>query len=75
MKETHKSWAMTCNKCGGFVPVRDVRAGERFAPQLAVSANCVRCHEWNDVTNAALFVIDGQRLRRINLDSPADYVK
>lgn len=75
MKKTHKCWAMTCDNCGGFVPVRDVQADETTAPQLDGSAKCVRCHEWNDVTNAALFVIDGQRLRRITLNSAADHVK
>ena len=75
MKKTQKCWAMTCTKCGGFVLVRDVQPGEVSAPQLSGKARCVRCHEWNDVTNAALFVIDGQRLRRISLNSPTDHVK
>lgn len=75
MKKTQKCWAMTCRECGGFVPVRDVQAGERVAPQLNGTANCVRCNAPNVVTNAAVFVIDGQRLRRIRLSSPADYVK
>jgi hypothetical protein len=35
----------------------------------------VRCNATNDLTGAALFVIDGKRLRRIRLSSPADYVK
>ena len=75
MKKTQKCWAMTCKECGGFVPIRDVNAGERVAPQLHGIANCVRCNARNVVTNAAVFVIDGQRLRRIGLSSPADYVK
>ena len=75
MTKTQKCWAMTCKKCGGFVPIRDVQAGELVAPQLDGTANCVRCHAPNGLTNATLFVIDGQRLRRIRLSSAADYVK
>lgn len=75
MKKTQKCWAMTCKECGGFVPICDVQAGELAAPQPKGSANCVRCNAPNDVTNATLFVIDGQRLRRIRLSSPSDYVK
>jgi hypothetical protein len=66
---------MTCDQCGGFVPIRAVEASERVPPQLKGRANCVRCHEPNTLTNAALFVIDGKRLRRIKLSSPSDYVK
>lgn len=51
------------------------RGGELVAPQLTGSANCVRCNALNVITNANLFVIDGQRLRRIRLSSAADYVK
>ena len=75
MKKTQKCWAMTCTECGGFVPIRDVQAGEVEALQLKGSANCVRCDAPNVITNATLFVIDGQRLRRIRLSSPSDYVK
>ena len=75
VKQTQKCWAMTCKKCGGFVLLRDVHAGEKSAPELEGRAHCVRCNEWNDVANAVLFVIDGQRLRRISLNSPSDYVK
>ena len=74
-KETQKCWAMTCKECGGFVPIREVQAGELVAPELKGIANCVRCDAPNVITNATLFVIDGQRLRRIRLSSPADYVK
>ena len=74
-KETQKCWAMTCTECGGFVPIRDVQAGELVAPELKGSAHCVRCDAANVITNATLFVIDGQRLRRIRLSSPGDYVK
>lgn len=75
MKKTQKCWAMTCKECGGFVPICDVQAGELVAPQLKGSANCVRCNALNVITNAMLFVIDGQRLRRIRLSSASDYVK
>jgi len=73
--KTEKWWAMTCRKCGGFVPIRAVEASERVPPQLDGRANCVRCHELNTLTDASLFVIDGTRLRRIRLSSPSDYVK
>ena len=66
---------MTCSECGGFVPIRAILPGEQLAPQLSGAANCVRCHALNDLAKAALFVIDGQRLRRIRLSSPSDYVK
>ncbi|HEY7237304.1 MAG TPA: hypothetical protein VH539_24330 [Gemmatimonadaceae bacterium] len=66
---------MTCATCGGFVPIRPVEAGEHVAPTLNGTANCVRCKASNVVTGAALFVIDGKRLRRIRLSSPIDYVK
>jgi hypothetical protein len=72
---TQKWWAMTCSHCGGFVPIRAVEISERVAPKLDGSANCVRCKTSNVFTNAALFVIDAQRLRRIRLSSPIDYVK
>ena len=75
MTPTEKWWAMTCTKCGGFVPIRAVEASERVAPTLQGKASCVRCNATNDLTGAALFVIDGKRLRRIRLSSPADYVK
>lgn len=75
MTPTEKWWAMTCTKCGGFVPIRAVEASERVAPILQGKASCVRCNATNELTNAALFVIDGKRLRRIRLSSPADYVK
>ena len=73
--KTEKWWAMTCGKCGGFVPIRAVEVSERVPPQLDGKANCVRCHELNTLTGASLFVIDGTRLRRIRLSSPSDYVK
>jgi hypothetical protein len=73
--ETEKWWAMTCTQCGGFVPIRAIVAGESLPPQLDGMANCVRCHAPNALTNAPLFVIDGKRLRRIRLSSPADYVE
>ena len=72
---TEKWWAMTCATCGGFVPIRAVEAKEHVAPTLQGAANCVRCNALNEVTGAALFVIDGKRLRRIRLSSPTDYVK
>ena len=72
---TEKWWAMSCTACGGFVPVRLVEAGERVPPALQGRANCVRCHASNTPEQAALFVIDGKRLRRIRLSAPADYVK
>jgi ribosomal protein L40E len=72
---TEKWWAITCNKCGGFVPIRAVEASERVPPQVDGTANCVRCNAPNPLGNASLFVIDGKRLRRIRLSSPADYVK
>jgi ribosomal protein L40E len=75
MTPTEKWWAMTCTKCGGFVPIRAVEDSERVAPTLQGKASCVRCNATNDLTGAALFVIDGKRLRRIRLSSPADYVK
>lgn len=75
MTTTQKSWAMTCTECGGFVPVREVQAGEKTAPRLQGTANCVRCHAPNSVANATLFVIDAQRLRRISINAPVDYVK
>jgi hypothetical protein len=73
--ETEKWWAMTCTQCGGFVPIRAIVTGESLPPQLDGMANCVRCHAPNALTDAALFVIDGKRLRRIRLSSPADYVE
>jgi len=66
---------MTCDQCGGFVPIRAVEASEKAPPQLNGTAHCVRCHAPNTLTGAPLFVIDGKRLRRINLGSSADYVK
>jgi len=75
MTPTEKWWAMTCTKCGGFVPIRAVEARGRVAPRLQGKASCVRCNATNELTDAALFVIDGKRLRRIRLSSPADYVK
>jgi hypothetical protein len=68
---------MTCSECGGFVPIRAVQAdeGEGTAPSLEGSAMCARCNASNVITNAVLFVIDGQRLRRIRLSSPGGYVK
>ena len=66
---------MTCTECGGFVPIRAILAGEELPPQLSGAAHCVRCDARNDLANAALFVIDGKRLRRIRLSSPIDYVK
>ncbi|HKW46183.1 MAG TPA: hypothetical protein VJN70_02005 [Gemmatimonadaceae bacterium] len=66
---------MNCTECGGFVPLRDVQVGELVAPQLKGSANCVRCGAPNVITNATLFLIDGQRLRRIRLSAPVDEVK
>lgn len=75
MTKTEKWWAMTCAKCCGFVPIRAVEASERVPPQLNGTANCVRCHEPNTLTDAPLFVIDGKRLRRIRLSSASDYVK
>jgi hypothetical protein len=35
----------------------------------------VRCDALNTLDRAALFVIDGTRLRRIRLSAPVDYVK
>jgi len=75
MTPTEKLCAMTCTKCGGFVPIRAVEVSERVAPTLQGKASCVRCNATNELTGAALFVIDGKRLRRIRLSSPADYVK
>ena len=72
---TEKWWAMTCTKCGGFVPIRAVEASERVPPKLQGRAGCVRCNVTNELTDAALFVIDGKRLRRISLSSPIGYVK
>jgi hypothetical protein len=66
---------MTCTQCGGFVPIRRILAAEALPPSLSGMANCVRCNAPNTLTNAALFVIDGKRLRRIRLSSPVDYVK
>ncbi|HKW12139.1 MAG TPA: hypothetical protein VJO33_17255 [Gemmatimonadaceae bacterium] len=66
---------MTCATCGGFVPIRPVEATEHATPSLHGAANCVRCNASNVVTDAALFVIDGKRLRRIRLSSPTDFVK
>lgn len=66
---------MNCTECGGFVPIRPIRTGEESPPQLNGAAHCVRCDALNDLANASLFVIDGQRLRRIRLSSPIDYVK
>jgi hypothetical protein len=73
--QTEKWWAMTCGECGGFVPIRPVELTESSAPALEGAANCVRCHARNLLASAALFVIDGKRLRRIRLSSPGDYVK
>lgn len=73
--KTEKWWAMTCGECGGFVPIRIVEASERVPPALAGRANCVRCNASNTLEQAALFVIDGKRLRRIRLSAAADYVK
>jgi hypothetical protein len=75
MTKTQKWWAMSCRECGGFVPIRKVEASERVPPALQGRANCVRCHAPNVLEQAALFVIDGTRLRRIKLSAPADYVK
>lgn len=75
MTQTEKWWSMTCTQCGGFVPIRPILADERLPPQPSGTANCVRCNAPNALTNASLFVIDGKRLRRIRLSSPADYVK
>lgn len=75
MTMTEKWWAMTCTKCGGFVPIRPVGASEGVPPQLDGAANCVRCGASNLLAQASLFVIDGKRLRRIRLSSPSDYVK
>ena len=75
MPQTEKWWAMTCTECGGFVPIRAILPEELLPPQLTGKANCVRCHSLNALANAALFVIDGTRLRRIRLSSPGDYVK
>ena len=72
---TEKWWAMTCTKCGGFVPIRPVEDSERAAPKLTGKASCVRCNATNESAGAVLFVIDGKRLRRIRLSSPIDYVK
>jgi len=75
MTPTEKWWAMTCTKCGGFVPIRAVEDSERVAPTLHGKASCVRCNATNESADAALFVIDGKRLRRIRRSSPIDYVK
>ena len=72
---TEKWWSMTCKQCGGFVPIRAILDSERLPPQLTGAAHCVRCNALNALTDASLFVIDGKRLRRIRLSSPADYVK
>ena len=66
---------MTCSHCGGFVPIRAVETAERGPPQLTGAASCVRCNASNALASAALFVIDGKRLRRIGLGSATDYVK
>ena len=66
---------MTCTQCGGFVPIRAILPGEGLPPQSSGTANCVRCNAPNTLTDAALFVIDGKRLRRIRLSAPIDYVK
>jgi hypothetical protein len=73
--QTEKWWSMTCTQCGGFVPIRAIRAGEGLAPHLGGTANCVRCNAPNALTNAVLFVIDGKRLRRLRPSAPVDYVK
>ena len=57
------------------MPIRIVEASERVPPALEGRANCVRCHASNTLEQAALFVIDGTRLRRIRLSAPIDYVK
>lgn len=75
MALTEKWWSMTCSQCGGFVPIRAILAGERMPPPLTGTVHCVRCNAPNVLTDASLFVIDGKRLRRIRLSSPADYVK
>ena len=66
---------MNCSDCGGFVPIRGVEASERVPPAFEGRANCVRCNTSNTLDRAALFVIDGTRLRRIRLSAPVDYVK
>ena len=75
LTKTEKWWAMSCGECGGFVPIRIVEASERVPPGLKGRANCVRCNAPNVLDQAALFVIDGTRLRRIRLSAPSDYVK
>jgi hypothetical protein len=75
LTKTEKWWAMSCRECGGFVPLRIVEASERVPPAMEGRANCVRCHATNTLERAALFVIDGKRLRRIRLSAPVDYVK
>ncbi|HEY2379180.1 MAG TPA: hypothetical protein VGH98_24580 [Gemmatimonadaceae bacterium] len=75
LNKTEKWWAMSCSECGGFVPVRMVEASERVPPTFEGKANCVRCHASNTLERAALFVIDGKRLRRIKLSAPVGYVK
>ena len=57
------------------MPIRIVEASEGVPPALEGRANCVRCDASNTLDQAALFVIDGKRLRRIRLSAPFDYVK
>ena len=66
---------MTCSACGGFVPVREVAVAEATAPELDGTATCVRCNAPNVLTRASLFVIDGQRMRRIKLGPSGDPMK